>query len=84
MGFTVRAGSTVVLMHTVLDIDAWARQVAETEAAALRDAVRNALASGAGLTVTLALVRSRMRSLTTDQREMLVQSIDLAGGHTTR
>ena len=46
--------------------------------------MRDALASGAGLTVTLALVRSRMRSLTADQREMLVQSIDLAGGHTTR
>lgn len=63
-------------MHTVLDIDVWASEVAVAEAAALRDAVRDALVDGAGLTEALALVRRRMRSLTPQQREIVVGSID--------
>lgn len=63
-------------MHTVLDIDSWARDVAESEAAALREAVRASLLAGAGLTATLELVRGRMRSLTADQRAMVVDAID--------
>ena len=65
-------------MHTVLDIDVWASEVAVAEAAALRDAVRDALVDGAGLTEALALVRRRMRSLTPQQREIVVGSIDAA------
>jgi hypothetical protein len=65
-------------MHTVLDIDSWAREVAEAEAVALRDAVRESLKSGAGLTVTLAMIRRRMSSLTAAQREVVVEAIDRA------
>ena len=65
-------------MHSVLDIDDWASEVAVAEAAALRDAVRDALIDGAGLTEALALVRRRMRSLTPEQREIVVGSIDAA------
>lgn len=65
-------------MHTVLDIDVWAREVAVAEAAALRDAVRGSLIDGAGLTEALALVRRRMRTLTPQQREIVVGSIDTA------
>lgn len=63
-------------MHTVLDIDVWAAEVAVTEAAALRDSVRDALVDGAGLTEALALVRRRMRTLTPQQREIVVGAID--------
>jgi hypothetical protein len=63
-------------MHTVLDIDGWERRVAESEAALLRESVRGALASGAGLQATLEMVRRRMRSLTPAQREIVVTAID--------
>jgi len=64
-------------MHTVLDINAWERRVAESEAVLLRESVRGALASGAGLHATLEMVRRRMRSLTPEQRELLVAAIDV-------
>jgi len=65
-------------MHTVLDIDVWARDVAVAEAAALREAVRDSLIDGAGLAEALALVRRRMSSLTPQQREIVVGAIDAA------
>ena len=65
-------------MHTVVDIDVWAREVAVAEAATLRDAVRDSLVDGAGLFQALALVRRRMRTLTPQQREIVVGSIDAA------
>jgi hypothetical protein len=65
-------------MQTVLDIEVWASEVAVAEAAALREAVRDSLVDGAGLTEALALVRRRMRSLTPQQREIVVGSIDAA------
>ena len=67
-----------VPMHTVLDIDVWAHEVAVAEAVALRDAVRDSLVDGAGLVEALALVRRRMRTLTPQQREIVVGSIDAA------
>ena len=74
----------MVLVHTALDIDDWGRGVAVAEADALRDAVRDALLAGAGLAATLALVRRRMSSLTAEQREVMIESIDLAGDHPAR
>jgi hypothetical protein len=67
-------------MHTLVDIAGWERQVAETEAAALREAVKGALLAGAGLHATLDMVRRRMRTLTPDQREMVVGAIDAPVG----
>ncbi|HTI33673.1 MAG TPA: hypothetical protein VL422_08355 [Miltoncostaea sp.] len=63
-------------MHTVLDINGWEQTVAESEAVLLRESVRGALASGAGLQATLDMVRRRMRSLTPAQREIVVAAID--------
>lgn len=63
-------------MHIVLDIDQWERSVAESEAALLRESVRGALVSGAGLQAALEMVRRRMRSLTPAQRELVVAAID--------
>ena len=63
-------------MQTTIDIARWERQVAEAEAAALREAVRGALLSGAGLGPTLDMVRRRMRSLTDGQRDLVVGAID--------
>lgn len=62
-------------MHGLLDIDGWERGVAESEAALLRESVRDALASGAGLQTTLDMIRRRMRSLTPAQREIVVGAI---------
>ena len=47
-------------MHTVLDINGWEQRVAESEAVLLRESVRGALASGAGLQATLEMVRRRL------------------------
>ena len=63
-------------MQTVLDINGWERRVAESEAVLLRESVRGALTSGAGLPATLEMVRRRMRSLTPAQRELVVAAID--------
>ena len=63
-------------MHTVLDISGWERKVAESEAVLLRESVRGALTTGAGLQATLEMVRRRMRSLTPAQREIVVAAID--------
>lgn len=64
-------------MHTVLDIDAWAREVALAEALAVRAAVRDAMASGTGGVSALAEVRRRLDRLTPAQREMVVDGIGL-------
>lgn len=66
-------------MHTVLDIDDWARRVAEGEAALLRDDVARILRSGAGLPVALQSVRRRLRRLTPEQRDMVIAAIHPAG-----
>ena len=63
-------------MHTVLDIQGWEQQVAEAEAAALREAVKGALLAGAGLGATLEMVRRRLRTLTEAQRDIVVAAID--------
>ena len=64
-------------MHTVLDIDAWAREVAFTEAAAVRAAVRDAISSGAGGASALDEVRRRLARLASEQRDMVVDGIGL-------
>jgi hypothetical protein len=64
-------------MHTVLDIDAWAREVAVAESVAVRDAVRDAMTSGAGGASALDEVRRRLARLTPQQREMVVDGIGL-------
>ncbi len=65
-------------MHTVLDIDAWAREVAAAESLAVREAVRDALESGAGGASALAEVRRRLARLTPEQRAMVVDGIGLS------
>ena len=62
-------------MHTVLDIDAWAREVAVSEAVAVRAAVRDAMTSGAGGASALDEVHRRLARLTPEQREMVVDGI---------
>ena len=65
-------------MHTVLDIDAWAREVAVAESVAVRAAVREAMESGAGGASALAEVRRRLARLTPEQRAMVVDGIGLS------
>lgn len=67
-------------MHTVLDIDAWARQVALVEAANVRAAVRDAMSSGVGGRSALDEVRRRLARLTPEQREMVVDGIGVRPG----
>ena len=62
-------------MFTAVDIDVWAQDVARTEAACIRDAVRDAVVGGAGGSRALAQVRRRLERLTPDQRELVVASI---------
>lgn len=64
-------------MHTVLDIGAWEREVAEAEAVAVRLAVREALDSGQGGASALAEVRRRLARLTDAQREMVITGVGL-------
>ena len=64
-------------MHTVLDIDTWAREVAEAESVAIRSAVREALESGAGGASALAEVRRRLARLTPAQRALVVDGSGL-------
>lgn len=65
-------------MHTVLDIDAWAREVAAAESVAVRAAVREAMTSGAGGYSALHEVRRRLARLTPEQRALVVDGIGLA------
>lgn len=58
-----------------LDIDAWAAQVAATEAAQTRAAVREALLTGGGVCGALDVVRRRLARLTPEQREAVVSGI---------
>ena len=64
-------------MHTVLDIDAWARDVAAAESIAIRQAVRDAMTSGACGLAALSVVRRRLARLTDEQRAMVVAGISL-------
>jgi hypothetical protein len=64
-------------MHTVLDIDAWARDVAAAESIAIRQAVRDAMTSGASGLAALSVVRRRLARLTDEQRAMVVAGIGL-------
>lgn len=64
-------------MHQVLDIDAWAREVAVAESVAVRQAVRDAMESGASSLAALSVVRRRLARLTEEQRAMVVAGIGL-------
>lgn len=64
-------------MHEVLDIDAWAREVAVAESVAVRQAVRDAMTSGASSLAALSVVRRRLARLTEEQRAMVVAGIGL-------
>ena len=64
-------------MHTVLDIDAWAREVAAAESIAIREAVREAMTSNATGLAALSVVRRRLARLTPEQRAMVVDGIGL-------
>lgn len=66
-------------MITAVDIDTWARDVARTEAATIRDAVRDAVVAGASGSCALAAVRRRLARLTPDQREVVVAAIGRPG-----
>lgn len=66
-------------MINVLDIDAWAAEVAESEAGALRLAVRDEMLRGGGLAGALDEVRRRLARLTPAQRETLVGAIGAIG-----
>lgn len=66
-----------VAMHQVLDIDVWAREVAAAESVAVRQAVRDAMTSGAGSLAALSVVRRRLARLTEEQRAMVVAGIGL-------
>ena len=65
-------------MHTVLDIDAWGREVAAAESVAIRAAVREALESGAGGASALAEVHRRLARLTPAQRALVVDGVGLS------
>ncbi len=67
-------------MIDVLDIDDWARQVAEREAQALRLAVRDVVVGGGGMSGALDEVRRRLGRLTPAQRETVVSAIGVAPG----
>lgn len=62
-------------MDSVLDIDVWAREIAMHEAAAVRSAVRDAIAAGCGAVGALHAVRRRMSRLTPAQQEIVVEEI---------
>lgn len=64
----------------VLDIDAWATEVAAAEAVALREAVREVIMAGGGLAGALDEVRRRLSRLTPEQRETVVDVIGLSPG----
>jgi hypothetical protein len=59
----------------VLDIDVWAREVAQAEAVLVRRAVAEAIAAGRGPGAALEAVRRRMERLTPAQREIVVEAI---------
>jgi hypothetical protein len=67
-------------MIEVLDIDAWAAEVAERAADELRLAVRDVILSGGGVSGALDEVRRRLARLTPGQRETVVDAIGLAPG----
>jgi hypothetical protein len=67
-------------MIEVLDIDAWAAEVAERAADELRLAVRDVILSGGGVSGALDEVRRRLARLTPGQRETVVEAIGLAPG----
>lgn len=62
----------------VLDIDAWATEVATSEALAMRRAVREIVMAGGGLAGALDEVRRRLGRLTPEQRETVVTAIGLS------
>jgi hypothetical protein len=62
----------------VLDIDAWAAELATSEAAEMREAVRAIVLAGGGLAGALDEVRRRLRRLTPAQRETVVSAIGLS------
>jgi hypothetical protein len=64
-------------MHTVLDIDAWSREIATAEAIAIRGSVRDAITSGAGGMSALYEVRRRLGRLTQEQRAMVADGTGL-------
>lgn len=64
-------------MDTVLDIDAWSREIASAEAIAIRAEVRNAITSGAGGMSALDEVRRRLARLTLEQRAMVANGTGL-------
>jgi hypothetical protein len=65
-------------VQAVPDIDAWAHEVALREAAAVRDAVREALLAGRGTRAALGEVRLRLATLTPAQREIAIDAIGAA------
>lgn len=64
----------------ILDIDGWAEQVAEEEAQALRQAVREIVVHGGGMPRALDEVRRRLSRLTPSQREIVVDAIGVGPG----
>ncbi len=58
-----------------IDIDEWAREIAEAEAAAVRHAVHDALLMGHGAASALGDVSSRLDRLTPSQRRMVIDEI---------
>lgn len=67
-------------MIGILDIDAWAVELAEAEAQALRLAVRDAVLAGGGIAGALDEVRRRLARLTPEQRETVIGAIGVAPG----
>ncbi len=62
-------------MTTRIAIDAWARDVAVSEAPRVRRAVQDVIVAGGGCAVALHVVRRRLARLTPDQHGLLVAAI---------
>jgi hypothetical protein len=71
----VRPGHSLVHVNTRIAIDAWARDVAVSEAPRLRRAVRDVIVAGAGGAVALHVVRCRLSRLTPEQHCLVVAAI---------
>lgn len=71
----VRTGHSLVHVNSRIAIDAWARDVAVSEARRLRRAVRDVMFAGGGGAVALHLVRRRLSRLTPEQHCLVVAAI---------
>ncbi|MGD9695505.1 MAG: hypothetical protein AB7V42_07595 [Thermoleophilia bacterium] len=65
-------------MDGVIDIESWAREVAEAEGRAALRLVRDAVLTGAGTRSALDEITGRFARLTPEQRAMAVASIGYA------